>query len=739
LLSIFSSDGGALRRSISGLVFVAFAVTMQPSAHAAQNDCGQPLSSGDNPTASDALFVLNAAVGLQTCDPCVCDTDASGAVTAADALRTLSVAVGAGIPLACEPCSTPIELDCEREGYPCTIADSDPDALDKITTLLVELWDIRNAGSMGDVHAYLATHPDVIDTDGDNQFASFRVAGAPPAVFQDATASRPAAPAVMRREVRAPEPVREVVGEDSSGDGKVDNRDSKRAIVLAPYEWQFAPYDESEDLAARLEMLEAYKDNVVFKRNATNGDANVAIEDWLGLGNYDVIVVSTHGSRKCNDTCKVWISSGVPWDFLDKPQISIAGAVVKGLYDDEFATRTQGWLALGLDFFRYFYAGGLDNRLVTFSACETGNFEGRELSAALGGDNFVMTGWTEVVPSDAAFATALAFYEELAKGLSTTEAFDIVDGLGLFPVFNDDGILTSFDAFSPTGDEVRIVELPRLVHEGETVTDGTNLAALVTGTLGDGNADSMELTVHIDGVTEQSRGDFQVRYRIDDRDVAGSYDLASATVVPGYENRYEVVHQVDLGFDLMAGDLPIEVIVDLPEGGDSRFSVDAKLASCSFSLHLSGDRAADFDGPAQFQIRQDGALEITLRNRARINQDFVNGAQASFTTEPGFPLMPGAYFAATGSVTFFGDGYTGVYVSGDSAADCPSCGGSIAIDSYDEEAVSGSASITMVAPDPAPPEPIKPTVLMDIEFNAAFGSQFDGSSAYSRCAVEYEE
>jgi hypothetical protein len=45
-------------------------------------------------TASDALFVLQTAVGSETCEACVCDVDGSGTIAASDALITLKKAVG---------------------------------------------------------------------------------------------------------------------------------------------------------------------------------------------------------------------------------------------------------------------------------------------------------------------------------------------------------------------------------------------------------------------------------------------------------------------------------------------------------------------------------------------------------------------------------------------------------------------------------------------------------------------
>jgi len=66
--------------------------------------CGDPTLDGRT-SASDALFALNAAVGLQTCQPCVCDVDNTGGTSASDALRLLNFSVGIpNITLNCPAC-----------------------------------------------------------------------------------------------------------------------------------------------------------------------------------------------------------------------------------------------------------------------------------------------------------------------------------------------------------------------------------------------------------------------------------------------------------------------------------------------------------------------------------------------------------------------------------------------------------------------------------------------------------
>jgi hypothetical protein len=59
---------------------------------------------GGGITATDALFILQAAIGIQTCMLCVCDVAGTGSISATDALIALNAAVGQSVPLACPPC-----------------------------------------------------------------------------------------------------------------------------------------------------------------------------------------------------------------------------------------------------------------------------------------------------------------------------------------------------------------------------------------------------------------------------------------------------------------------------------------------------------------------------------------------------------------------------------------------------------------------------------------------------------
>ena len=75
-------------------------VTREPPSFRA---CGDPTGATDV-TASDALFILNVAVGNGSCALCTCDADGSGVVTASDALVVLLYAVALPAELECPAC-----------------------------------------------------------------------------------------------------------------------------------------------------------------------------------------------------------------------------------------------------------------------------------------------------------------------------------------------------------------------------------------------------------------------------------------------------------------------------------------------------------------------------------------------------------------------------------------------------------------------------------------------------------
>jgi hypothetical protein len=111
--------------------FLLTALVLAPgSAHAQQ--CAQPLSSGAQPTASDCLFILKAAVGTEVCQPeCVCVPSGSLPIKATDALLCLNAAVGAPVSLdcPCEPTTTSTTVSTTTTTITLPPGDTDNDGL----------------------------------------------------------------------------------------------------------------------------------------------------------------------------------------------------------------------------------------------------------------------------------------------------------------------------------------------------------------------------------------------------------------------------------------------------------------------------------------------------------------------------------------------------------------------------------------------------------------------------------
>jgi mono/diheme cytochrome c family protein len=94
-------------------VLVAFAAT----AYAGHGDCGQPMTEGPHPTATDALYTLRSAVGSKPCEKAVCDVDGDCRINALDALLTLHSSTLNATPSDCrESCEAPVA--CGKSAAP---------------------------------------------------------------------------------------------------------------------------------------------------------------------------------------------------------------------------------------------------------------------------------------------------------------------------------------------------------------------------------------------------------------------------------------------------------------------------------------------------------------------------------------------------------------------------------------------------------------------------------------------
>jgi len=85
-------------------------------AGAAKGDCGQPVSTGSKPLASDALFILRAGVSVVSCSLNICDVNGNGSIAASDALAALKIAVGQVVQLKCPTGFSGGSFACDFDG-----------------------------------------------------------------------------------------------------------------------------------------------------------------------------------------------------------------------------------------------------------------------------------------------------------------------------------------------------------------------------------------------------------------------------------------------------------------------------------------------------------------------------------------------------------------------------------------------------------------------------------------------
>jgi hypothetical protein len=92
-------------RKLSTSILFAAVLICTPTASSAET-CSQPQSDGSEPVIRDCIEIARASLGAASCRDCVCDTNGSGEISIADALRCLLFVVGLDVTLECPACNS---------------------------------------------------------------------------------------------------------------------------------------------------------------------------------------------------------------------------------------------------------------------------------------------------------------------------------------------------------------------------------------------------------------------------------------------------------------------------------------------------------------------------------------------------------------------------------------------------------------------------------------------------------
>ncbi|RAJ15888.1 hypothetical protein [Arenibacter echinorum] len=195
-----------------------------------------------------------------------------------------------------------------------------------------------------------------------------------------------------------------------------ENRQNKKAFVLAPYLWYFKSDDDAKVPYSKLKNHRNYKGNVNYKSNETEASQTITIDDYLSFNDFDMVFLSSHGSKTCqvvensekSNTCYTFISTGIKFKSSElknlKNQLSSKNVTGIGLGKEDIYLRPE--------FFSITYPD-INNKLFIFSACELGQHGDVENTF----NNIIQNGqlfyWQNIIYSDDASRAFGAFYDRM--------------------------------------------------------------------------------------------------------------------------------------------------------------------------------------------------------------------------------------------------------------------------------------------------------------------------------------
>jgi hypothetical protein len=220
------------------------------------------------------------------------------------------------------PAGTPVPpLECEAEGYPCSWDQASPAALERTMVLATRAANEFAAGGVTAAAAWLGEQTDVVRVEVGPGVAGFRIdggrytwVGEMPSTVK--TSGRVAwwdrlADAIV------PTAHAQVVGQDQFTDGKINQRDFRRAVLVDKV---IAIGERDDDPSKALAAIPAYTGHVEVRKSFTNteksagavesGEPDVlAWRDFLGWEAFDLIFVSTETLRTCTQLATVGSSA----------------------------------------------------------------------------------------------------------------------------------------------------------------------------------------------------------------------------------------------------------------------------------------------------------------------------------------------------------------------------------------------------------------------------------------------
>ena len=577
-------------------------------------------------TQTDAEAAITAAsLTVGTVATVNSNTISSGDVISQDPVAGTNITSGSAVDMVVS--LGPVMLECEVEGYPCSLSEVPIEIIKRSDALGDEVLAMfENGASTAEIKAWLNEQADMAEVQADDLAVRFRLNGGRGTwILREeafATQSAPSAASSAHRPVlQSAVRLYSVVGEDIK---------PKKALVLSPMQWDLEGNKDGETVSAILASTRGYG-SVTYRSNETLLETNVNIDSFKGWNGYQVIHIYSHGTLLCEEgPCRAVITvmtyealfEQLESDIITAEELATIikekGVVsVRVLRKDGKRSRDLG---LEADFFRNQYPGGLDNTLIFFNACENYSSQDTDIANALRGSTSVFLGWDNAVTVAGANATSEKLYQELSEwGYTVETAYNNLGNLKT-DSYGTKLILGKRKA----GGDLRIRDVVYLLNPETMLPIPPYDSVAIVGEQGDGEPDAVPYLVQVDGV-KKVNSDMLVYVQVD-----MSVELVQADPQPlssGAVNDHDqwlVSGVVDLPVDLEEDELvTIKAWVYLPSGGESSHEVTVTLTG-EEEESLLGEWVVDNDSldvkQTAFELKYvQGEIRATFRKDGKVD------------------------------------------------------------------------------------------------------------------------
>jgi uncharacterized protein YgfB (UPF0149 family) len=531
---------------------------------------------------------------------------------------------------------------CERMGYPCSFAETDPNDLER-SLQVMDLAEqaFLEEGGMTAAAERLQQEDDLVEILYDERGVYYRVEGAPPMIFlhpeafagQEAgspqESSRRGAPGLLSP--YRPEP------DGPIGTNPPGEKVRKQALFVVPIAWQYGA-DVHAGVEPLLRETRDYQcpDCVQLLAGETHAKDQVeggqaaagpSLEQFQGWEDYDLIHVYAHGYQFCPGQSVT--TSGQPVVAGDREELpeNTAGVIegtevsegecVTLIQTGHYQTReelarnpreaagiawshkpgSEVWAeVVTTDYFKTQYPDGLDDKVIYFSSCQT--MRDRSLADSLLGTNTAVLGWTDSVYSTRGEASAQQFFTGLIEhGLRASTAHQKTRSSASHTEHSEDWHGAQLELVSSTEGDPRGREVVTLLHPAtrEKLEDGQFTVAY--GMPEDGEQDKLYVAARLDGIDQdQQPEDFVVHVRLNGKELDETFTANPDLKVGEYS--YLAQGAVQLPYDVTNTEqVKLEAWAELPEGGDTRHVLEeVRPVGCGWEGSLSGVISGEYQG-----------------------------------------------------------------------------------------------------------------------------------------------